>query len=88
MKIFKYYITADRYQTIEIPVGFRLLSVQNQNEQICIWALVDNSKPLKTLAVECFTTGQECKPISLDGYLGTVQLDGGNFVTHVFTYPE
>ena len=42
--IFKYRLKLVGSQTIEVPRDAEFLSVQLQNEKICVWALIDTEK--------------------------------------------
>lgn len=84
--ILKYTIRVIGAQRIELPDGFRPLSVQVQGEQICLWAMVDKFSQLKSKYTFYITgTGQPCANFDAYTYLGTVQQ--GMFVWHVFYDP-
>jgi len=79
MKILKYRLSGAERQTIEMPVGATILSVQVQHESICIWAEVeDYTSAGRTFRI--VGTGNEvpeqCK------YVGTVQQEP--FVWHIY----
>lgn len=93
--IHKYSLDVTDKQTIEIPSGSQILTVQIQSiyshnhqrpmEQPCIWVLVTTeNKPIKR-KFRVFGTGQ---PIADFGvrlvYIGTFQMQGGNLVFHLF----
>lgn len=81
-QIFKYALRiTDGPQTVFMPLGSRILSVQNQNGNLTFWALVDDRRdkvPRKFLVVG---TGQDFDAFKLQ-YVGTAQF--GVFVWHVF----
>ncbi len=81
-QIFKYALrVTDARQTVLMPLGARILSVQNQNGNLTLWALVDDRRdqvPRKFLVVG---TGQDFDAFGLE-YVGTAQI--GIFVWHVF----
>lgn len=71
---------------IEMPVGAKILSVHAQNDSVCLWALVDPSRPPVSRAFRVFGTGH---PIGNDlaerlSFVGTALLEAGSFVVHVF----
>jgi hypothetical protein len=75
----------DAFDTcIKMPKGAEVLSIQNQNNTICIWALVIPSNEPEDRYFEVFGTGH---PIHCDigierVFIGTVQVD--SFVWHIF----
>ena len=73
------------HQVVSLPVGAKVLCVQAQSEQPCLWFVtpeVDNPKTeLRTFAIH--GTGHPC--VTVNGiYIGTFQLQGGSLVFHVF----
>jgi len=68
---------------LEMPEGARILSVQNQHEQPCLWALVEVSMPKVKRMFTIYGTGHSL-PANPGNYLGTFQLQMGAFVFHVF----
>ena len=84
MVIWKYALEVEDEQSILMPCGARLLCVQVQNEQPCLWALVDPGSQREFR--EIYTVGTGCSmPAGLvPPYVGTYQLRGGSLVFHVF----
>lgn len=86
--IYKYQLEIKDFQEVELPSEHRILSVQNQNGTICLWAVVDDQETSMTKRrLTIIPTGVP-NP-DLDFYLGddieyiaTVQL--GPLVFHVF----
>ena len=69
-----------------LPAGAKILSVGNQDESLCVWAVVDTSPghlyEWRILAVA--GTGHQ-PPLSDSAvFLGTVLFGGGQLVLHVF----
>lgn len=85
-KIFKYPLRAEGQQTITMPKGGEILSVQFQNGAICVWALVNPDAEPEGRVIDIFGTGHPVLPVDALGatrkHLGTVQ-DAG-LVWHVF----
>lgn len=74
-----------REQGIMLPEGAKILKVDAQRNTPKLWAIVDTSKPRKTLFVRIICTGEEIdKPLDWWQYLDTFQLNGGDFIHHVF----
>ena len=68
---------------VMMPLRRRVLSVQAQHNVPCVWALIDPESPLSLVAFACVLTGAAV-PASAGAYVGTVLLDGGAFVLHIF----
>ena len=86
--IWKFELETTDKQTLKMPVGAKILTVQTQNEKPCLWALVDPNAEKEDRFIEVFGTGH---PIGCDmgvdrKYISTYQLRGGSLVFHVFEY--
>ena len=91
--IHKYELDITDVQTIDMPIGAEILSVQEQRNHLVVWALVwtqykDELEPRKFYVIG---TGnpvpepdEENWPTAL-AYVSTVQTKGGRLVWHVFT---
>lgn len=82
--IFKYGLEFTDSQTLLLPEGAKILSVGNQMEKLCLWALLDPAQSPKARTFRIYGTGH---PVPQDGtgyFLGTVQFGGGTLVMHVF----
>lgn len=80
--IHKQTLKLDGTQNIKVPKVYNILSVANQNDQLCIWYVCDTRSELEEITIHIFGTGYEIWP-SFDGkHLGTVLM--GSFVRHVF----
>ena len=80
-RIYKYSIeTTSRAQKLRLPVGYEILDIQMQNEEICLWARVDIEKPTQVLPIRVYATGEDVDAHSR--YLKTVQQ--GALMLHVF----
>lgn len=76
-------------QEIEMPECSEILSVQVQNNQLCVWAKVYPEYGKRPYKFYVYGTGHEIKQftsIKSSGYcfLGTVQLFDGGIVLHIF----
>lgn len=86
-RIYKYELSANTPQSIDLPEGAQVLTAQGQHEQsVCIWALVDPERPKQKRYFEVFATGES---VFVDmgvsrNYIGTAQLEGGTLIFHVF----
>lgn len=68
-----------------MPVGATILVAQNQRECVTIWAEVEDTNPMEDREFLVCMTGQPCPTLRRKKqFLGTVQLDGGTIVLHVY----
>jgi len=83
--VHKFPLGGSGVQVVAIRGLVKLLTVQAQRNTPCLWALVDDSPGAAVVTVRLVTvrTGGEA-PAVLGEYLGTLQLDDGWFVGHVF----
>jgi len=82
--VYKYKLERLESQFLEIPVVADILSVQIQNGDICLWALVDLELGVENKEIIIVGTGMtiNCNV----NHIGTVQED--SFVWHVFERDE
>lgn len=83
MVIYKYTITIAEKQTINMPTSAHVLSVQVQQGMICIWAVVSPSSLEGETEIYMYGTGHTMES-NRKSFIGTVQLDKGELVFHVF----
>lgn len=85
MKIYKYPLNIDDEQTVELPVGAEILTVQLQHGRPHIWAAVDEDQP-NLEARKLLTIGTGNPMPEVGKYLGTYQTASGGeaFVWHLF----
>jgi len=81
--VYKYPLAIQQSQFVTVPLGAEFLTAQAQHEGICLWALVTPSQKEERRFIEVFGTGHTMPPASRD-YIGTVQLEGGSLIFHVF----
>jgi len=88
--IYKYPIKVIDEQELQLPKGYKLLTVINQNDVPVIYAIVDTEEiKTETLWIRIFGTGNALDDDYLNNsydYLGTVITCGGSLIWHVFTY--
>lgn len=83
-RIYKYPLAITGLQSVPLPVGAEILTVQMQGDSLCLWALVDAKVVSVTRRTfEVFGTGHDMDT-NPRTYLGTVQQAGGALVWHVF----
>lgn len=84
-QIWKFQLTSFK-MSIDVPIGAEILSVQMQGDIPCIWLLVNPKAPTQSRYFEIYGTGTDI-PYDMGimrNYIGTYQLDNGDFIFHVF----
>lgn len=71
-------------QKIKIPIVSKILSVNNQKENLCIWYACDVRSEMKTITIWIFGTGHPIPPSFEGEFIGTVLMANGDLVWHVF----
>ena len=82
-KIYKYNLDVTDKQTLNLPIGYQVLTVQLQKGNLCLWVSVDPDAPLEEVAIRMIPTGGDLE-FPHSGYCGTIQLCNGGLVFHVF----
>lgn len=88
--VHKFPLEVTDLQRINLPLGAKILALQVQYGQPCLWALVDPEENCDDEYARTFATvgtGNEFADISDAAdlqYIGTYQLQNGAFVYHVF----
>lgn len=86
--IWKYPLHAADSASILMPEGARILTVQTQDGQPQIWALVDQAAKPVPHYFRIVATGQPFTLPEVCAYIGTFQMHGGALVFHVFMVGE
>lgn len=82
--IYKFPLKLRVLQQVDMPAESKILCVQIQRGAPCIWAVVERgAKNQQSRTIRMIGTGNE-SPGETDDYIGTVQLDDGALVLHVF----
>jgi len=85
-QIWKYQIKTNKL-IHEIPKGAKILYVNNQFDQICVWIEVDPEAPKEQRHFEVYGTGHPIMGDPKDRkYLGSVKLSGGALIFHLYEY--
>ena len=83
--ILKYALKVEDKQYLQLPLNSRLLSVEEQRENIVLYALVDDEEQtLEKYLIIMHGTGHRADDVSGYNFLGTVQLKNGALVFHIF----
>lgn len=83
-KIFKYPIPIAGEFELSLPEGARPLSVQVQDDQPCLWALVDPAKETVQKRFRLAGTGHPIENAETLSFIDTFQLGTAAKVFHVF----
>lgn len=84
-RIFKYELPVMETQLLSLPKDSQVLSVENQRENLVLWASVDlRTKESERHVILIGTTGNPLPNLDNADFLGTVLFNNGSFVTHVF----
>ncbi len=85
-RIFKYKLENVDQQTINVPFPARILSVEEQNDDIVLYAVADDGEGVPTTPVDIVIigTGDAIQIIDIYTFVGTVKLYGGKEMWHVF----
>lgn len=85
--IFKYPGKLDDMQVVSLPRFSQPLSIQQQNESLQLWALVDTDEPVANYVLHCYGTGHPVGDLPIGHeFISTVQLAGGGLVFHFFGF--
>jgi hypothetical protein len=87
MRIWKFALAITDSQAIAMPFGAQTLSVQEQDGDLCVWAIVNPAAPVVPVRFYVVGTGNPMpwpSWVTNPRHLGTVQTHGGSLVWHVF----
>ena len=84
--IWKFPIDIANTQTVMMPKGTDILTVQMHNEKPAIWAIVETDAPMEPRTIVTYGTGHLMpgKTEMPNKYLGTIQAYSGMLVLHLF----
>ena len=87
--VWKYPLETTGDLRIEMPVGAEILTVQNQMEVPCIWALVNPEAKTEMRYFRIYGAGHPViNKVVKGNYIGNYQLQSGCLIFHVFEYPK
>jgi len=81
--IWKYKLEPKELVKIKLPLGFKILKVDEQDGEIVFWAAVDTKHPTEEVSFAVFGTGHDLGETGLMEYQGAVSMESG-LVWHVF----
>jgi hypothetical protein len=86
--VWKYTLQADDIVELDLPLGAKPLSIQEQNGEPQLWVLVNpNEQVYEKRVFRLSGTGHPITNENLQ-FIGTFQLYGGSFVGHLFEILE
>lgn len=81
--VWKFELEIEDYQSIEMPKGAKLLTVEVQFGIPVLYALVNPDAEKVERAIRIAGTGHSIVENNIE-YIGSFQMHGGAFVAHVF----
>jgi len=84
--IWKFELNTTDAQSVKMPLDAEILTVQMQNENPCLWCLVDVEKEKAFREIRIIDTGHPIENDFTGKYIGTYQVYGGSGVFHLFDY--
>lgn len=85
MKVIHKYELKIGITEVEIPISNRILSIQIQDNKVCMWILLDDSNNTKVKRkFVAIGTGHSINEENKLVYLDTIQLNKGTYIFHIF----
>jgi hypothetical protein len=81
--IWKFEIPNSPCPYVTMPRGAQVLSVNQQNGRICVWALVNSKQESELAEFRIYATGENVEMTGACDFVGTVMMPSG-LVWHVF----
>ncbi len=80
--IYKYELQVQGTQNVVMPIGHEILSIQEQQGRIMMWAKVDKTTKERPVKIHMFGTGFDLPEFYTGDFLATVQVS--DLVWHYF----
>ncbi len=81
---FGHSVSAQTPFTLNMPAGAIVLTVQEQNGEACVWALVNPNNDIQPREFYLAGTARACDAVDGATYIDTFQLQSGELVWHLF----
>lgn len=81
--MWKFPLSLQDVTEVAMPAGARVVTAAGQDGVITVWAAVDPRRPSEVRRFGVYATGQAL-PIGPKFHVGTVFIEGGAYVFHVF----
>lgn len=82
--IWKFPLITTDINTIDMPIGAEILTVQEQYGKPCLWAVVDDDVEKERRVFAIYGAGHSVSVVTDKKYIGTYQLMEGALIFHVF----
>jgi hypothetical protein len=82
--IYKYPVVVDDEFSVDLPDGAQILSVDTQQGEPMMWAMVDPTAPKSKRAFRVIGTGHPIDDADHLSFVGTFQVRGGSLIFHLF----
>ena len=83
--IHKYQVPiGDETVIVPMPHGSKILKLDIQRGVPCIWAIVDTAQAAEEYKFVWRGTGHDCEKLTSGEYVGSVLIEGGSLVFHLF----
>ena len=82
--IHKYKLAVADEQFVAMPIEAKILSAQVQHGEICLWVLCDDQQKQLSRRIYMLGTGHDASDVALRPFIGTVQLQDGALIFHLF----
>ena len=86
--IWKYPVVFGSHFELTMPKGAKILKLDIQYNDPQLWALVDVLAPLEPRVFRIIGTGNPIGDVDQLEYIDSYQVNGGQFVWHVFEHKE
>lgn len=83
--IYKYELDLADRQSLSLPQGFEILSIQVQHGVPCLWARVDSNEFVTAaIRIHCYGTGHDLPSETELKFIDTIQMAEGKLIFHFF----
>ncbi len=83
-EVWKFKIPMEAVASIEVPEGAQIIHVDCQAREAFLWAVVNPNAPLRTRCFRVAGTGRKIRDDHALDHVGTVKIEGGQLMFHVF----
>ena len=84
LTVWKFELEGNTNIEVEIPEGAEILTFATQRHKPCLWCLVNTKNRKETRRFLLAATGRSLDNEKVIDYIGTIQLEGGNLIYHLF----
>ncbi len=88
LTVWKFGLNPQHVNSLLVPKGGKVLSVQTQDGEPQMWILVDRHEPLEQRKFLIYGTGHSIPSENIGTFVGTFQQEAGALIFHVFEAPK